>query len=147
VTEALVPILAPEGLYYGTELAEPAMQFCRAKFPLSNFHFVKNEQTTIPIHGVEFDFVYLGSVFTHMFPVEIAAMLGEIRRLMADSGCVVVDAFVSPTIADYAGNRSMVQLNEGKLLTAFDKHGFRVRELSSTNWNEQSRRVIYHLTA
>jgi SAM-dependent methyltransferase len=146
LTEALVPILSPAGLYYGTELAEAAVQFCRAKFPQSNFHFLKNEQTAIPIHGVEFDFIYLGSVFTHMFPADIAVMLGEIRRLMADAGCVVADAFVSPAIANYVGNRSMVQLNEGNLLAAFRSHGFNVRELSSMNWNEQCRRVIYHLT-
>lgn len=147
LTEALVSILSPDGLYYGTELAEPAVKFCQARFPQSNLHFVKNEQTAIPIHGVEFDFIYLGSVFTHMFPADIAIMLGEIRRLMADTGCVVADAFVSPAIADYIGNRSMVQLNEGNLLAAFRRHGFNVRELSSMNWNEQCRRVIYHLTA
>jgi hypothetical protein len=40
----------------------------------------------------------------------------------------------------------MIQLNEGNLLAAFGKNGFSVRELSSTNWNEQCRRVNYHLT-
>jgi hypothetical protein len=60
---------------------------------------------------------------------------------------VVADAFVSPAIADFVGNRAMIQLNEGNLLAEFRKHGFRVRELSSTTWNEQCRRVIYHLTA
>lgn len=74
-------------------------------------------------------------------------MLAEIRRLMADSGCVVVDAFVSPVIADFVGSRGMMQLNESNLLAEFRKRGFSVRELSSTNWNEQCRRVIYQLTA
>ena len=73
-------------------------------------------------------------------------MLVDIRRLLADSGFVVVHAFVSPAIADFVGNRAMIQLNEGKLLAAFSENGFRVRELSGTNWNEQCRRVIYHLT-
>jgi Methyltransferase domain len=68
LTEALAPILSPEGLYYGTDVAKAAVQFCRAKFPQSQFHFVKNEHTTIPIYGIDFDFIYLGSVFTHMFP-------------------------------------------------------------------------------
>jgi ubiquinone/menaquinone biosynthesis C-methylase UbiE len=147
LTEALAPILSPEGLYYGTDVAEEAVQFCRAKFPQSQFHFVKNEHTSIPIYGIDFDFICLSSVFTHMFPADIAVMLVDIRRLMADSGCVVADAFVSPAIADFVGNRAMIQLNEGNLLAEFRKHGFRVRELSSTTWNEQCRRVIYHLTA
>jgi len=147
LTEALALILSPEGLYWGTDVAEPAVKFCRAKFPQSQFHFIKNEQTTIPIYGVEFDFIYLGSVFTHMFPADIAVMLADIRRLIADSGCVVADAFVSPAIANFVGNRAMIQLNEGNLLAEFRKHGFKVRELYSTEWNEQCRRVIYHLTA
>ena len=147
LTEALAPILSPEGLYYGTDVAEEAVQFCRAKFPQSRFHFVKNEHTSIPIYGIDFDFICLSSVFTHMFPADIAVMLVDIRRLMADSGCVVADAFVSPAIADFVGNRAMIQLNESNLLAEFRKHGFRVRELSSTTWNEQCRRVIYHLTA
>jgi ubiquinone/menaquinone biosynthesis C-methylase UbiE len=147
LTEALVAILSPEGLYYGTDVAAPAVEFCRAKFPQPQFHFLRNVHTAIPIDGVVFDFIYLGSVFTHMFPADIAVMLADIRRLMADSGCVVADAFVSPAIADFVGNRAMIQLNEGNLLAEFQKHGFRVRELSSTNWNDQCRRVIYHLTA
>jgi ubiquinone/menaquinone biosynthesis C-methylase UbiE len=40
LTEALAPILSPEGLYYGTDVAKAAVQFCRAKFPQSQFHFV-----------------------------------------------------------------------------------------------------------
>jgi ubiquinone/menaquinone biosynthesis C-methylase UbiE len=39
----LVRILSPEGLYYGTDVAEPPLEFCRAKFPQLQFHFVKNE--------------------------------------------------------------------------------------------------------
>ncbi|MBL8526543.1 MAG: class I SAM-dependent methyltransferase [Burkholderiales bacterium] len=147
LTEALVPILSAEGYYYGTDVAGPAVEFCRKKFPQPRFHFVKNEQTSIPIHGIEFDFVYLGSVFTHMFPREIALMLRDIRRLMSASGCVVADAFVSREIADFVGNRAMIQLNEGNLLAACRSRGFEVEELSSTNWNEQCRRVIYRLTA
>jgi SAM-dependent methyltransferase len=146
LTEALVPILSPEGLYYGTDVAELAVEFCRTKFLRPQFHFIKNDHATIPIDGVEFDVIYLGSVFTHMFPKDIGAMLADIRRLLADSGFVVVDAFVSPAIPDFIGNRAMIQLNEGNLLAAFGKNGFSVRELSSTNWNEQCRRVNYHLT-
>lgn len=147
LTEALVPILAEEGLYYGTDVAAPAVEFCRLKFPLPRFHFLKNEQTSIPIEGVEFDFIYLGSVFTHMLPSEIALMLADIRRLMAASGCVVADAFVSDSISDYVGNRSMIQMNEANLLASFRKNDFDFEEFSSTIWNEQCRRVIFKLTA
>lgn len=147
LTDALVPFLSPEGLYFGTDVARPAVEFCRARFPRANFHFVKNEQTHIPIQGVEFDFIYLGSVFTHMYPIEVTVMLGELRRLMAASGCVVCDAFVSSDIVDFVGNRAMIQLNEANLLAGFASQGFEALELFSAIWNEQCRRVIYKLTA
>jgi len=44
LTEALVPILSPEGLYYGTDVAELAVAFCRTKFPRPQFHFIKNDR-------------------------------------------------------------------------------------------------------
>jgi SAM-dependent methyltransferase len=147
LTEPLVPILTPDGLYHGVDVVSAAITFCRSRFPQSNFHFAKNEQTTIPIYDVEFDFIYLGSVFTHMFPADIALMLGEIRRLMAPGACVVTDAFVSPAIADYVGSRAMIELSEPWLLAQFQTHGFCHRELGSCVWNERCRRVIYHLTA
>lgn len=143
---ALAPILTPDGLYYGVDIAAPAITFCRARFPQPNFHFAKNEQTTIPIHGVEFDFIYLASVFTHMFPADIVLMLDEIRRLAASTACVVVDAFVSPEIADYVGSRAFIQLNEPWLLAQFQTYGFRHRELASFAGDGHYRRVIYHLT-
>lgn len=143
---ALAPILTPDGLYYGVDIAAPAITFCRERFPQPNFHFAKNEQTTIPIHGMEFDFIYLGSVFTHMFPADIVLMLDEIRRLVAPAASVVIDAFVSPEIADYVGSRVLVQLNEAWLLAQFQTHGFRHRELASFAGDEHCRRVVYHLT-
>jgi SAM-dependent methyltransferase len=147
LTEALALTLSSGGLYYGTDVSDVPIEFCRAKFQETHFRFLRNEHTALPIHGLEFDVIYLGSVFTHMFPADISVMLGEIRRLLANSGFVVADAFVSPTIPDYIGNRSMIQLNEGNLLSAFRDHGFCSRELYSINWNEQCRRVIYHLAA
>lgn len=145
LTAALTTVLSKDGLYYGTDLSDIPIKFCQAKFQEPHFHFLKNEQTAIPLHGIEFDVIYLGSVFTHMFPADIAVMLGEMKRLLADSGYVVADAFVSSATPDYVGNRSMIQLNEGYLLAAFRDHGFCFRELYSTNWNDQCRRVIYHL--
>ena len=146
LTEHLVSVLSPQGVYYGTDIAAEAVQFCRTRFQFPNFHFLKSAQAAIPIQGLEFDFIYLGSVFTHMFPNDIACMLGEIRRLTAPGGCVIVDAFVSPDIPEYVGNRSMILLNEGWLVRQFDSHFSIRRELNSKVWNEQCRRVVYHLS-
>jgi GT2 family glycosyltransferase/SAM-dependent methyltransferase len=146
LTEALTSVLGTEGVYYGTDLAAEAIAFCRNRFRQPNFHFFRNEQGRIPIEGIRFDILYLGSVLTHMYPSDIARMLGEMRRLMDDDGCVVVDALVSPKIADYVGSRAMIQLNEPWLLAQFSANGFEYRELFSTHWND-GKRVIYHLTA
>lgn len=147
LTEVLVPILGTSGLYYGTDIVEKAVEFCRKRFPLPNFHFVRNGQTDLPVSGIRFDIIYLGSVFTHMAPKEIDAMLAEMRRLMDDTGFVFADAFVSADVEDYTGGQGMAIVNEAKLLESFTSRGFAHRELYHLNWNESCRRVVYHLTA
>lgn len=142
----LTNVLGPDGLYYGTDLAGPAIDFCRRKYRFPQFHFLKNEQTTLPIQNIEFDFIYLGSVFTHMFPEDIRAMLKDLRRLLAPTGCIIVDAFVSPQIPDFVGSRQMVELNEPNLHQAFAERGLQFEELNSYPWNEHVRRVMYKLT-
>lgn len=147
LAEPLVKHLVPGGLYYGTDLAGPAIEFCKKKFPYPNFHFIKNDQSVIPIKGIEFDFIYLGSVFTHMYPEDIRGMLVDLRRLMAPTGMVIVDAFVSPEIPDFIGSRAMIQLNEAKLHQNFRDRGFQHRELMSIPWNDHCRRVVFLLSA
>lgn len=145
LTEPLVTFLGDNGLYYGTDVVEQAVDFCKRKFKRANFHFVRNDHTAIPIQGIAFDVIFLGSVFTHMFPNDIHDMLEHLRRLLAPRGCVIADAFVSPTIESHVGSRAMIQLNEAKLLKSFEDRGFRHSELSSIRWNEDCRRVVYKL--
>jgi len=146
LAEALDPVLGPAGRYVGTDVAAEAIEFCRRRFAARpNFRFLRNAQTSIPLEGEQFDVVYLGSVFTHMFPDDIGEMLGELRRLVADDGLVIADAFVSPEIDGYVGSRAMIQLDEAALLARFAANRFDHDELSSTPWNEHCRRVIYRL--
>ena len=72
---ALEPFLSPAGAYVGTDIAPEAIAFCRRKFQRPNFQFVESEMTGVPLSGRRFDFVYFGSVFTHMYTPEIRAML------------------------------------------------------------------------
>lgn len=142
----LTKILGPQGLYYGTDLAGPAIDFCRRTYRLPHFHFLKNPQRTIPIQGIAFDIIFLGSVFTHMFPDDIHEMLKDLRRLCSHRAAIIADAFVSPNIATYSGSRQMVELNEPNLHRAFRERGFDFVEISSFPWNETVRRVIFKLT-
>ena len=147
LAEPLCTILSPQGAYYGTDLGAEAIAFCKKKFRLPNFHFVTNTMTGLPLKGILFDAIYLGSVFTHMYPKDIHAMLGELRRLMADTGFILVDAFVSPDVKDYVGSISMIHLNEANLHKSFQENGFAFEEAGVVPWNEHCRRVIFKLTA
>ncbi len=147
LAEPLTKILSPEGAYYGTDLGAEAIAFCKKKFRLPNFHFVTNTMTGLPLKGILFDAIYLGSVFTHMYPKDIHAMLGELRRVMAGSGFILVDAFVSPDVKDYVGSISMIHLNEANLHRSFQENGFAFEEAGVIPWNEHCRRVIFKLTA
>lgn len=145
LTEQLVDVLSPAGSYVGTDIAQEAVDFCRRRFSRNNFRFFKNGMTRLPIEGEVFDVIYLASVFTHMDLAEITGMLAEIRRLLAANGWVVADAFVSPAVARQQGNRSMMIISEPALLAAFDAQGLAWREMGSTVWNAQCRRVVYQL--
>ena len=88
--------LSPQGLYYGTDIAQEAVDFCRKTYCRPNFVFAQNELTRVPIEGISFDFIYFGSVFTHVYPEEIRALLLEVARLLAPMGQIIADLFVDP---------------------------------------------------
>jgi ubiquinone/menaquinone biosynthesis C-methylase UbiE len=138
--------LSRRDFYYGVDVAVEAVTFWQTRFPQPNFHFVRSGQTTIPIHGLQFDFIFLSSVFAHMFPADIALLLGELRRLMASNGSVAADACVSTTVAGHAGSRALIRLNEQWLLRQFDEHGFHYQEIGSRDWDSDCRLACYHLT-
>lgn len=123
LTEALVDYLADEGAYCGTDIVADAVEFCRRKFHRTNFSFVQNEMTRVPIDGRQFDLIYLASVFTHMYPLEIQAMLLDLKRLLAPSGLIMADVFVTPSVATSAGSRSKVEINEDHLKGLFAETG------------------------
>ncbi len=131
LTATLADYLSPQGLYHGTDLAAEAVAFCRRKFSRPNFYFHQNELTRLPIAGIHFDFVYFGSVFTHVYPKEIRALLEEAMRLLAPEGLIVADLFVDPDVDRYRGDRGMVVNNEAHLLEMFAATGLR-HELSGS---------------
>jgi SAM-dependent methyltransferase len=47
-----------------------------------------------PFADESFDVVFLASVFTHMFPADIANYLQEIRRVLRPGGCVLASCFL-----------------------------------------------------
>jgi SAM-dependent methyltransferase len=143
LTEALVGYLSPEGLYFGTDLAREAVTFCQKRYRRPNFVFLQNEMTRIPLEGVRFDFIYLGSVFTHMYPAEIQAMLTDLKPLLDDNGLILADVFVSSRPGQFTGNRGMVTLNKARLLERFTATGLHFELHRSGTVSPGVERVIY----
>ncbi len=146
LTAVVLDYLSPRGLYYGTDLAEEAVAFCRRRYRRPNFFFLANGMTSVPIDGAQFDFIYLGSVFTHMFPDEIQALLIELRRLLAPGGAIVGDLFLADDVATFSGSRGMVEINEAHLDAKLKTTGLAYEPLRTWAHNEQVRRRILKFT-
>jgi ubiquinone/menaquinone biosynthesis C-methylase UbiE len=131
LTRTLLDYLGPRGIYYGTDVAEEAITFCQRRYRRPNFIFLRNEPTRLPIEGVEFDFVYFGSVFTHVYPKETRALLVEASRLLHRQGQVVGDLFVDPGVGRFRGHRGMVVSNERYLLAILATTGLECEVLGS----------------
>ena len=138
--------LNDRGAYYGTDLAKEAVEFCRTRYRRPNFHFVRNEMTTIPIQGVLFDAVAYFSVFTHTFPDETALLLAETKRLLAPGGFVFADLFTSPLVQRHAGNRYAVEVNRDLTLRLIELAGLKAELVMATPWQGQARREFYKFT-
>jgi ubiquinone/menaquinone biosynthesis C-methylase UbiE len=118
LTYALMEYLADDGLYYGTDIAIEAMNFCASKYCKSNILFVQNEPTKLPIDGkrMRFDIIVFFSVFTHTFPDETVSLLKEARRLLDQNGMIVADVFCSTNVNEFKGHRALVELNRDYFL-------------------------------
>lgn len=95
------------GHYVGFDCCSESIDWCREN--IKQFRFIHadiqnelyNPRGTIPasrysfpekLHG--FDIVLLASVFTHMFPQDVAHYLQEIHRVLNPSGCCLATAFI-----------------------------------------------------
>lgn len=107
----LTRYLSPEGEYYGFDIVREGIDWCKkniaSKYP--NFHFeladIKNmsynpdgkylsENFKFPYGNEFFDFVFLTSVFTHMFPADVDNYSREIARVLKRSGLCLVTFFL-----------------------------------------------------
>ena len=142
LAEPLVDYLGPDGLYFGTDLSEVAVQFCREKFPQANFRFAKNGMTTLPIEDERFDFIVFFSVFTHTYPAETRDLLAEAVRVLSDTGMIVADVFESDIDGDSLGTRAMIVLDRRRMLDLAAAQGLEARTLSEFAWDPTGPRRI-----
>jgi SAM-dependent methyltransferase len=100
-----------QGTYDGIEINREAAAWCQQvitpRYARFRFHHADVEggaynrggrlsasQYRFPFEADRFDFVFLGSVFTHMLPHDVAHYLREIARVLAFGGTCVASVFL-----------------------------------------------------
>lgn len=126
LTQALLEYLDDEGFYFGTDIAPQAIDFCRRRYVRENFRFAVNGSTEVSIDEGDFDFIHLSSVFTHMFPEEIAAMSMDLRPRLRPDGVLIADAFTFQDGPEWSGSRAKVDVRRDVLEAAFDRARLRI---------------------
>jgi ubiquinone/menaquinone biosynthesis C-methylase UbiE len=110
-TIPLTRYLDENGRYEGFDIVKVGIDWCRkrisTKYP--NFHFqlsdvfnkrynpkgkYKASEYRIPFENESFNFVVLGSVFTHMLPNDMENYLAEIARVLKKGGRCLISFFL-----------------------------------------------------
>jgi SAM-dependent methyltransferase len=107
----LTSYLSAQGEYQGFDIVQKGIDWCQAnitpRYP--NFQFqhadVRNDDYnpggryrsstySFPYKDMDFDFVFLTSVFTHMFPADMERYLDEIHRVLKPGGASFITFFL-----------------------------------------------------
>lgn len=117
----IVAEVGPIRSYCGVDVGAPVMAWCArhlaTRVPCLEFRRVdvRNERYNptgvemghgyrLPVEDASVDIVHAYSLFSHMVAADVAAYLGEIRRVLAEGGRAVVTAFVEDDVAEQAIN-------------------------------------------
>jgi SAM-dependent methyltransferase len=136
----LTHYLTPLGSYEGLDIIPEAISWCSRKITpkYPNFQFqladVANQnynpkgafraaEYTFPYEDMSFDFVFLGSVFTHMLPQEVERYLSEIRRVLKAGGKSLSTYFLLTS-------KSLDRIEQGGSTLSFTHSGRGFRSIS-----------------
>ena len=107
----LTNYLSKEGEYWGFDIVKKGIEWCQSRISpkFSNFHFqhsdvcnkhynpngkVQAQNFQFSFDDESFDFVFLTSVFTHMFPSDLENYLSEISRVLKPEGKCLITFFI-----------------------------------------------------
>ncbi len=140
--------LSDRGAYYGTDLAQQAIDFCRGEFKRPNFVFRVNAMTSLPIedHEGPFDTVLFFSVFTHTHIDESILLLGEAMRLLSPGGQIIADFLSSALVERGLGNRGEMHLNGDYFLRMAGLLGLKAEVFARWKWAEHVERLLMRFT-
>lgn len=142
-TRPLVTYLASAARYEGLEINKEGVAWCQEtigrQYPHFHFQWINvynqryNPEGTVtatdyrfPFEDNQFDFVVLGSVFTHMRPPEVANYLSEISRVLKpETGrCLISYFLLNATVND------LIKSGKSSRHFAHDLGGFWVDDLA-----------------
>jgi SAM-dependent methyltransferase len=126
-TIPLTYYLTNEARYEGIDINKKGIAWCREKISKQFPHFqfqqidiynkfynplgrILPSDYTFPFDDNSFDFIMLGSVFTHMFPEDAAHYLSEVRRVLRKGGRCLVTYFLltEESLGAIASGKSMM---------------------------------------
>lgn len=136
----LSTFLSQEGSYEGLEIIKDGVNWCQSKFApkFLNFKFQRidvfnnrynptgNQLATeykFPFENATFDFVYLTSVFTHMYPDEIENYLSEISRVLKRGGKCLITFYI---LNDSSLNN--INQNKGTYNFKYEVNDYRIED-------------------
>lgn len=107
----LTDYLNEEGNYYGIDINEKLIKWCNERISTKhpNFRFIHSDilnkhynkngkalahEYKFPFDNETFDFIFLTSVFTHMFPADIENYMQEISRVLKHKGKCLITFFI-----------------------------------------------------
>ena len=127
----LLSYLSDGGEYYGCDISAEAVEFCKKRYVRSNFHFVTSQMTKIPLTlDSLFDFVWCYSVFTHVYPDEMVALVRECSRLLKPHSLLLASYYIAgrepaflKSVKTFYGNRDRLEYGENYLRGILKEQG------------------------
>jgi len=142
---ALEPFLSYTGKYYGIDIGEESIEYCKKNYQRKNFNFIKNMDNIIPEFDEKFEFVLFVSVFTHLYPNEICEFLQQLKTKLTDNGKIIADILERNDLQDYSGTRGRMFYNLEFIKKIINKEGFKMDVIHITDgskWGATSRPFI-----